>query len=51
MGLCHSKSNVFPSTPEEKETNSIINKQLQEEAKLKEKNDNCTFKVLLLGYY
>jgi len=49
MGLCHSKSNVFPSTQEEKETNSIINKQIQEDAKLKEKNDNCSYKVLLLG--
>ena len=49
MGICHSKSNVYPSTQEEKETNSIINKQIQEEAKLKEKNDNCSYKVLLLG--
>jgi len=49
MGICHSKSNVYPSTQEEKETNSIINKQIQEEAKQREKNDNSTFKVLLLG--
>ncbi|OUM60139.1 hypothetical protein PIROE2DRAFT_14169 [Piromyces sp. E2] len=49
MGICHSKSNVYPSTQEEKETNSMINKQIQEEAKIREKNDNCTYKVLLLG--
>jgi len=49
MGLCQSKSNVYPGTQEEKETNSIINKQIQEEAKIKEKNDSCTYKVLLLG--
>ncbi|ORX84080.1 guanine nucleotide binding protein, alpha subunit [Anaeromyces robustus] len=49
MGICLSKNNVYPSTPEEKNTNNTINKQIQEEAKLKEKNDNCTFKVLLLG--
>jgi len=49
MGVCQSKNNVFPITQEEKETNLIINKQIQEEAKQKEKNDNCTYKVLLLG--
>jgi len=49
MGICISKSNVYPSTQEEKETNMIINKQIQEEAKIKEKNDNSTYKVLLLG--
>jgi len=49
MGICISKSNVYPSTQEEKETNIMINKQLQEEAKIKEKNDNSTYKVLLLG--
>jgi len=51
MGICISKSNVYPSTQEEKETNMIINKQIQEEAKIKEKNDNSTYKVLLLGIY
>jgi len=49
MGICISKGNVYPSTQEEKETNIMINKQLQEEAKIKEKNDNSTYKVLLLG--
>jgi len=49
MGICISKSNVYPSTQEEKETNMMINKQIQEEAKIKEKNDNSTYKVLLLG--
>jgi GTPase SAR1 family protein len=49
MGLCQSKKNVFPSTPEEKEKNTKINKQIQEEAKIKEKNDNSTYKLLLLG--
>jgi len=49
MGICASKSNVYPSTQEEKETNIMINKQIQEEAKIKEKNDNSTYKVLLLG--